>query len=176
MALDDFWQTFLQELDALPNMEMGQLEVGCGCWFFFWGSGGDCTSTLQATPNFSKHLWMIILARPEREHLWMIILATPTRNRCTERSCSEPKIWQPQGSSRSPKNVSSRFLDYAVDVYFTMPQGGLLVLVGCGRPDYCPDGDDALFRKVAPNLSRQSNNPRAEHKRKSLGMRKPQLQ
>lgn len=27
VALDDFWQTFLQELDALPNMEMGQLEV-----------------------------------------------------------------------------------------------------------------------------------------------------
>lgn len=30
VALDDFWQTFLQELDALPNMEMGQLEV-CAC-------------------------------------------------------------------------------------------------------------------------------------------------
>ena len=28
VALDDFWQTFLQELDNLPNMEMGQLEVG----------------------------------------------------------------------------------------------------------------------------------------------------
>ncbi|CAN0173864.1 unnamed protein product [Ectocarpus fasciculatus] len=27
VALDDFWQTFLQELDALPNMEMGQLEI-----------------------------------------------------------------------------------------------------------------------------------------------------
>lgn len=27
VALDDFWQTFLQELDALPTMEMGQLEV-----------------------------------------------------------------------------------------------------------------------------------------------------
>lgn len=28
VALDDFWSTFLQELDALPSMEMGQLEVG----------------------------------------------------------------------------------------------------------------------------------------------------
>lgn len=27
VALDDFWQTFLQELDALPNMEISQLEV-----------------------------------------------------------------------------------------------------------------------------------------------------
>lgn len=27
VALDDFWQAFLQELDNLPNMEMGQLEV-----------------------------------------------------------------------------------------------------------------------------------------------------
>lgn len=38
VALDDFWQTFLQELDNLPSMEMGQLEVrvarreGGGAW------------------------------------------------------------------------------------------------------------------------------------------------
>lgn len=30
VALDDFWSTFLQELDALPSMEMGQLEVRAG--------------------------------------------------------------------------------------------------------------------------------------------------
>lgn len=27
VALDDFWQAFLQELDNLTSMEMGQLEV-----------------------------------------------------------------------------------------------------------------------------------------------------
>ncbi|CAM9839435.1 unnamed protein product [Ascophyllum nodosum] len=27
VALDDFWQAFLQELDNLPNMELGQLEI-----------------------------------------------------------------------------------------------------------------------------------------------------
>ena len=31
VALDDFWQTFVQELDNLPSMEMGQLEVCVGC-------------------------------------------------------------------------------------------------------------------------------------------------